>query len=66
MRKEYNRFWEGERTEKAKQLNMKPDEVYTLASIVEKETNKVDEMPVVAGVYYNRLQRECCCRLIQL
>jgi UPF0755 protein len=31
-------------------------QVLTLASIVEGETNKVSEMPTIAGVYYNRLK----------
>ncbi|KKR76783.1 MAG: hypothetical protein UU21_C0004G0050 [Candidatus Levybacteria bacterium GW2011_GWA2_40_8] len=31
-------------------------EIVTLASIVEGETNKISEMPAIAGVYYNRLR----------
>jgi UPF0755 protein len=31
-------------------------EIVTLASIVEGETKKISEMPVIAGVYYNRLR----------
>ena len=31
-------------------------EIVILASIVEGETNKVSEMPAIAGVYYNRLR----------
>ena len=57
MIKEYNRFWNEERKEKAKALGLKPAEVITLASIVHKETAKVDERPTVAGVYLNRLRK---------
>lgn len=32
------------------------NEIVTLASIVQKETSKEDEMPVVASVYLNRLR----------
>lgn len=57
MYREYNRFWSAERKAKAAQLQMSPLEVSTLASIVQAETNKSDERPVVAGVYINRLER---------
>lgn len=53
----YNKFWTAERLEKATKLDLTPSEVYTLASIVQKETAKVDERPRVAGVYLNRLDR---------
>lgn len=57
MKEEYDNFWTPERLQKAEQRGMTPSEVYTLASIVKAETNKVDEMPRVAGVYLNRLNR---------
>jgi len=57
MLKEYNRFWNEERRAKAKVLGLTPNEVVSLASIVHKETAKVDERPRVAGLYLNRLKR---------
>lgn len=58
MAKEYTRFWNSERLAKAKALGMTSQQVITLASIVHKETVKIDERPRVAGVYLNRLQLE--------
>lgn len=57
MLKEYRKFWTPARLEKAKKLNLNPEQVIALASIVHKETVKADERPVVAGVYLNRLQK---------
>ncbi len=57
MLKEYNRFWNEDRMSKAKKLGMTPIEVISLASIVHKETAKVEERPRVAGLYLNRLQK---------
>lgn len=51
----YDRFWSDDRLAKARALHLTPDEVATLASIVEEETNKADERPVVARLYLNRL-----------
>jgi UPF0755 protein len=58
MAKEHTKFWNAERLAKAKALNMTPAQVYTLASIVHKETVKADERPRVAGAYLNRIQQD--------
>jgi UPF0755 protein len=56
MAKEHDAFWnKNERKSKAQQLGMTPEAVYTLASIVERETNNNPEKPTIAGVYLNRL-----------
>lgn len=55
--KEYEKFWTTERKEKAAAIPLTPVEVSILASIVEEETNKSFEYPVVAGLYINRLKK---------
>ncbi|MBT8321804.1 MAG: endolytic transglycosylase MltG [Eudoraea sp.] len=57
MLQEYNRFWNAERRKKAEDIGLSPMQVTALASIVHKETSKVEERPRVAGVYLNRLRR---------
>jgi len=54
--KERSKFWSGERTEKAKLLGLTKNEVIILASIVDGETTKFDEMARIAGLYLNRLE----------
>jgi len=56
MSREYNSFWNEQRKEKARSIGLTIRQVSTLASIVNEETKKTDEMPVVAGVYMNRLR----------
>jgi len=59
MIKEHERFWKKKsRLTKAKALDLEPWEVYTLASIVERETLKNSEKPKMAGVYLNRLDQD--------
>ena len=57
MKTEYDRFWNDERKAKAKAIGLSPVEVATLASIVQEETIKNDEKPIVAGLYLNRLSK---------
>jgi UPF0755 protein len=55
MNKEYLKFWTADRIQKAMDLGLSKIEVSTLASIVQKESNKYSEMPTIAGVYLNRM-----------
>lgn len=57
MLKEYNRFWNQDRIQKAKALGFSKSQVMTLASIVQKETSKPIERPTVAGLYINRIKK---------
>lgn len=54
--KYYKRFWNASRLQKAKALKLSKSQVITLASIVQKETAKKEERPIVAGLYLNRLK----------
>lgn len=57
MHKEYQKFWNEERKQKAQNLGLSPTQVMILASIVQAETTKNDEKPRIAGVYLNRLAK---------
>ncbi len=54
----YRAFWGAEERVQAAALGLDEREIVTLASIVEKEVRWDEERPVVAGVYWNRLQRD--------
>jgi UPF0755 protein len=56
MHKEYQIFWTDARKQKAQDLGLSQQEVSTLASIVQAESQKSDERPKIAGVYLNRLR----------
>lgn len=58
MIKEYNKFWNKERTAKAAAQGLNPIQATILASIVHKESVKKDERPRIAGVYLNRMRLE--------
>jgi UPF0755 protein len=53
----YEKFWTPERKQKATALNLTPQEVSVLASIVDAEALHDNEMPAVAGLYLNRLKK---------
>jgi len=56
MQQEFQRFWSQSRKEKAAKLDLTISQVMALAAIVQKETVKKSERPIVAGLYLNRLQ----------
>ncbi|WP_295935334.1 endolytic transglycosylase MltG [uncultured Alistipes sp.] len=57
MKREYDRFWTPERDKLRERSGLSRLEAMTLASIVYEETRQTDEMPRVAGVYINRLNK---------
>lgn len=57
MKKEYDDFWgKMNRQQKADSMGLTREQVITVASIVDEETNHIPEMPIIAGVYLNRLK----------
>ena len=57
MKKERDSYWDGKRSAEAEAMGLTPDEVYTLASVVEQETANEKERPMIAGMYLNRLRQ---------
>jgi UPF0755 protein len=56
---ESTKFWErNNRLQKAEALQMTPEEVYILASIVDEETNYESDKYKIASVYINRLKKQ--------
>lgn len=49
-------FWNDTRKQQAAKLGLTPEQVITLASIVEEETNNNPEKDTIASVYLNRLK----------
>ena len=55
LKNEQEKFWTEERLKKAAAKNLTIQQVYTMASIVEEETNKPEDKPLIASVYRNRI-----------
>lgn len=58
MNREYDNFWNKDRLTKAAGLHMTKEQVVTLASIINEETDRNDEKARIAGVYINRLNKK--------
>jgi len=57
MQIEKNKYWDSSKLNKLSKQNLSEIQVYTLASIVTKESNKKSEYENIAGVYINRLRK---------
>ncbi|MDE5814220.1 MAG: endolytic transglycosylase MltG [Muribaculaceae bacterium] len=53
----FNDVWTSDRKAKAKALGLTPADVMTIASIVDEESNKLDEKGTIGRLYINRLQK---------
>jgi UPF0755 protein len=58
MKKEHDVFWNYDRLHKAEAIGLTPNEVCTLASIIDEETANTAEKPMIAGMYLNRLAKD--------
>ena len=57
MKKEHDKFWDKSRMAKATALGLNPNEVCTLASIIDEETSNNPEKPMIARMYLNRMKK---------
>lgn len=55
LKEQYDAFWDGKRASQAEEIGFTPNEITTIASIVESETYIEEEKPIIAGLYINRL-----------
>ena len=52
----YKRYWTPARQARADSIKLSQREVIALASIIEKEAKRAQEMPTISSVYHNRLR----------
>lgn len=53
----YKAFWTPDRRTQLDSLELSPLQLSTLASIIEEESNKLDEYALISGLYINRLRK---------
>jgi UPF0755 protein len=56
MVRRYQRAWTAGRRARLEALEMSENELVTLASIIQAEARRVEEMPTISAVYHNRLR----------
>ena len=57
INREYKTFWTTSREKRLEEIGLDKNEVLTLASIVQDETAREEDMRRIAGVYMNRLKK---------
>jgi UPF0755 protein len=57
MVEQFRKIWKPEWTEKARSMNRTPQEIVTIASLIETEAGVEGDRPIVASVIYNRLNK---------
>lgn len=57
MQREHDAYWNAQRQQQAQAQGLTPNEVATLASIIDEETSNNAEKPMIAGMYLNRLKQ---------
>lgn len=57
MVEQFRRIWKPEWSDQAKALGRTPQEIVTIASLIETESGVESERPIVASIIYNRLNR---------
>jgi len=57
MSLEFKAFWNPARESRLKEIGLDKFQLMSLAAIVQEETFKPEDMPIVAGVYMNRIKR---------
>ncbi|MDR0853639.1 MAG: endolytic transglycosylase MltG [Clostridiales Family XIII bacterium] len=54
---QFDKLWTAEDQAQAAKLDMSVRDIVTMASIVERESKAAEERPLMAGVFYNRLEQ---------
>jgi UPF0755 protein len=57
MVKDFKKHFDPKMVADAQAMGMNKVQIVTLASLIEKETSKDDERPLISGVFYNRLKQ---------
>jgi UPF0755 protein len=57
MVEQFRKVWKPQWTDRAKQLGRTPEQIVTIASLIETESGVEAERPTVASVIYNRLNK---------